>query len=164
MNIPHYEKRAPYSFKVGSWILAGLIVLASLILKYTPVQIGYDDAIPLLNWIFCLALTIAVSSKEKVEDEAIVMHRALSDMAGFGILIGFILLTQLDELLGSRLERFKPMVYLTTALIFHQVYFYVNSYLPQYSFLKIGGTKSGKIIITIVIVLLFQSIVWSYYD
>ncbi len=162
-NINYLQRKGSYQLKLGALVSAMIIAFASILFRYEILSVETVQILPILNLVFCLALIVAIGCKEKIEDERVIAFRALSDNAAFGLLVGFVLLSQIDLVLGSRWVEYKLLAYLTMTLLFHQIFFLVNTYHPRLGFLKKGGTKSWRVVLAVVIVFIFQYIIWGTY-
>ncbi len=149
MELLRFESLLPKQFKYIGYIAALVLLFYSLLMKFFPL-IMITDKIHMVNVLFVIAMIVVIGSRSDIEDERVLQIRYYSHSMLSGLLVGFILIHEVDQNYISYLP------YLSTVL---------SAYVIQYLYLYYYGsdwilTNKGKY--QMFMILLCISLVFFY--
>ena len=147
----------PYAKKIGI-LLASIFIILEIVAKITgTLEAGDQASITIINVFILLALSMAVYSKEKTDDERTQIIRYFSLKTSFQLLIGAILINHWNDSIV------EPIYIAIASLIIYLLIFHLSNYFnPGFIFKE--KTKKNKAEIKLVTVIMGFGVIAMLYN
>jgi len=120
MNYSSINNLLPTYFRIVGYAIALLTLLIGIYIKASTAQNSLYFQLPVIQIIFFVALLIVISSKDKTEDERIVLIRQQVWNHGYWMMIGFIIGQMILSHLGKGIAVFGGTISMLTGIAIFQ--------------------------------------------